>query len=274
MPRVRSVNLGESELNLLSNALTASYERLSEGPLTTGIEDATEVIEALAYALGPGGTPPILLRLQRRDALGHVLAQAELRLDQLDDAPMAFDRLAEALIRRVPIESIQPHRPAGHASRTILGVKLWFAAPLAAGYAFNALGALMFDARFERESYFLEVGVGVVVPGPSGAPNSYGYGGITAELGASKYLTRGDTAIYAGGGLQPRFLFSGDAFDSPLNLAPYGQLGLTLDRSASIRLYADLRLAQNVLPIRVPNASRIPQGAYPTELSGQIGVGW
>lgn len=60
---------------------------------------------------------------------------------------------------------------------------------------------------------------------------------------------------------------------SPFNLAPYGQVGLMVDRTSSMRLYADLRVAQNVLPVRVASLG-VPRGAYPTELSGQIGIGW
>jgi hypothetical protein len=133
------------------------------------------------------------------------------------------------------------------------------------------MGALGFDGRFEREKYFVEIGAGFILPGP-GANKSYG--GVGADLGIDYFLTNADTAFYVGGGIVPRLIFS-DGMNSPLNIAPYLQLGLLFDRSARMRLYADVRVAQNLLPIREnTSGSTTPIDTYPTELTVQVGIGW
>lgn len=285
VPRVRSINVGESQLNLITSFLASSYEKFGGAKVTSDLEGSTEVIEALAFGLGDDGGLPILLKVQRRSDVGVVLAQVELRIETMDDAPVVCDRIAEALVKQVPLETtMNRHNVVLAENRTrprlgtekVLGVKLLFGMPVARAANLNALGAIMFDGRFEKASYFFELGAGFLVPGPSGSPTSEGYGGIVIELGASKYLNSHDTAVYVGGGIMPRLIFSGGVIDSPLNLAPYGQAGVMFDRASRMRLYADLRVAQNVLPVRLSNSpgSTTPRVAYPTEITAALGIGW
>lgn len=282
VPPVRSINVPAPQLQLITELLTASVEAKGGGKVVT--EGATELIEAVAFALGDDGGLPILLKVRRVTATGEILADAELRIVAMDELPTVTDRLVETVIRDVSLPETRNRHNVALAETTVgarmgtekvLGVKLWFGAPFARFANLNTIGAIMFDGRFEKETYFFELGAGFVIPGPSSSPTSEGYGGFLLELGASKYLNAGDTAVYVGGGIMPRLIFSGGLNDSPLNLAPYAQFGVMLDRSTSTRLYADLRVAQSVIPIRLASsASGSIRTAFPTELTAAVGVGW
>lgn len=283
VPRVRSINLSEPQLDLITSFLASSYERYSHEKPVADVASATEVIDATAAGLGENGGLPILIKVHRRNTEGATLAQAELRLEVMEELPVVTDRLAESLVKQVPLEQTQNRHNVAMAenrketrvgTEKVLGAKLWFGMPVARAANLNAIGAVQFDARFERQTYFFELGAGFIIPGPSSSPTSEGYGGVMAELGASKYLNDGDTAVYLGGGLMPRLIFS-SMLDSPLSLAPFAQFGVMFDRASRMRLYADLRVAQNVIPLRLANG---PTGnvrtAFPTEITAAMGVGW
>ena len=82
------------------------------------------------------------------------------------------------------------------------------------------------------------------------------------------------TSPYLGLGVLPR-LMSKDV----TNLAAYGQGGVMFFRDASTRLYTDLRVAQNLLPVGFSTCG-VDYGVcgtrrlYPTEISLNIGVGF
>ena len=99
-----------------------------------------------------------------------------------------------------------------------------------------------FNGRFESTHSFLEFGAGFVIPGGIDAERTYG--GVYGELGANWYLGSASTSPYLGAGVLPRL-----ASSTIINLAPYVQAGLMFFRESSSRLYADLRVAQNVLPV-------------------------
>src|SRR5690606_15838981 len=103
-----------------------------------------------------------------------------------------------------------------------------------------------FDARLEAKSYFLEFGAGVLLPSSSAyeSEEQLAYGGVVGEIGASYYLMHTDVSPYVGAGVMPRVLSA-----SPANLAVYGQAGFMFFRTSSSRLYAELRVAQNVTPM-------------------------
>ena len=54
----------------------------------------------------------------------------------------------------------------------------------ASGGEINPLGTLAFDARLEGERYFIEFGVGFLIPAVVNS-SATSYGGLTAGLGAS-----------------------------------------------------------------------------------------
>ena len=230
----------------------------------------------LSSRRGPGR---LLISAVRRGLDGKELYKADVTAESIDDAQAVCDRLALSLTKRVPAkDTLNRHNVTAAEARLsglpnrigmekVIGVKTSFSGAFASGGEVNPLGTLAFNARLEGDRYFIEFGLGFLVPAVvnSGATS---YGGLTAELGASYYLTDGDVAPYVGGGLSPRLVFSG----SFLNLAPYAQFGVMFMRQSSTRLYVDARLSQNVLPVggSFGNSS----GLYPTELTGAVGIGW
>jgi hypothetical protein len=215
----------------------------------------------------------VLINAVRRQVSGAELYRADVTAESLDDMVPACERLALSLQRQVPIgqtvnrhnvtlaEARSTRRPNRLGSESIFGVKVGFALPVAAFTQVNPLGSLEFNVRLEREHFFFELGAGALIPAVVSS-NSPVYGGITFELGASYFLSEGDTAPYLGAGVQPRLIFAG----SVLNLAPYVQAGLMFSRQSSPRVYAQLRVSQNVLPVG--------DNLYPTELAAQVGIGW
>jgi hypothetical protein len=151
-------------------------------------------------------------------------------------------------------------------SEKSLGVKTAFTAALASTGTINPLGAISFDARLEKERYFIELSVGALFPAVTDSSRP-SYGGITTEVGADYYLSDADTTGYIGVGLMPRLIFGGSIF----NVAPYAQVGVVFWRQSSTRLYADVKIAQNLLPTAFDNGA---VAMYPTELSGQVGIAW
>jgi hypothetical protein len=81
------------------------------------------------------------------------------------------------------------------------------------------------------------------------------------------------TSPYIGLGLMPR-LMSKDV----TNLAAYGQGGVMFFRDASTRLYTDLRIAKNLLPVGFGSCGPVgvcgTRRLYPTEISLNIGMGF
>ena len=260
-------------LQLLIQTNTARYGTLVES-------NAEESLEVLIIGLGEQWHTPYLVHFTRKKGDGQNV-DAQLMFERLEEAPTLIPRLADSVYRQIPLpETLDRHNVSiaesqGGALRVgnqrMLGLKLSFGAPVGGNASFNGIGALGFDGRFEREKYFVEIGAGFILPGPGGNKS---YGGVGADLGIDYFLTNADTAFYVGGGIVPRLIFS-DGMNSPLNIAPYLQLGLLFDRSARMRLYADVRVAQNLLPIREnTSGSTTPIDTYPTELTVQVGIGW
>ena len=230
----------------------------------------------LSSRRGPGR---LLISAVRRGLDGKEIYRAEFTADSIDDAPAVCDRMALSLTKLLPAkDTLNRHNVTAAEARVsakpnrlgmekVFGIKTSFAGAFASGAEVNPLGTIAFNARLEGERYFIEFGVGALIPAVVNA-SSVSYGGLTAELGASYYLTDGDVSPYVGGGLSPRLVFGG----SFLNLAPYAQFGVMFARQSSTRFYVDARLSQNVLPVsnRFGNSS----GVYPTELTAAVGIGW
>ncbi|MFT3840682.1 MAG: hypothetical protein QM723_27075 [Myxococcaceae bacterium] len=239
--------------------------------------NAEESLEVLVIGLGEQWHTPYLVHFTRRKGDGQNV-DAQLTMERLEEAPTLVPRLADSVYRQVPLEETRDRHNVSLAesqggalrvgNQRMLGVKLSFGAPVSGNASFNGMGSIGFDARFEREHYFVELGANLILPGPG---TNKSYGGAGADLGIDYFITNSDTAFYFGGGILPRLLFS-DGMNSPLNVAPYLQLGLLFDRSARMRLYADVRVAQNLLPVR--EGSGTPVDTYPTELTVQVGIGW
>ncbi len=214
----------------------------------------------------------------RRD--GTPVYSAQMRAQSVEDLPEVSARLAQALHQQVPPEKTrtlstitqrEARTPARVAAEQVVGFKTFLAYPL--GASFEPLTGLGFNSRFEQEQYFLEFGFGMLIPA-DGSEGRQGYGGLTSEFGANYYLASANVSPYVGAGLSPRLIFT-ESMGSPANLAAWGQLGVMFLRTHSTRLYTDLRLTQNLLPVnREAEDGFSSDATYPTELSIGIGIGW
>lgn len=238
-------------------------------------QGAAEIVELNFIGLDGARTRKILVNGVRKTMQGEVVHSASIDALSMEDAPTVCGRLATALVRKQTIEETQTRttvteaeaqkRSKRLASTHSLGVKTGVTVPFSPGVAMAPMGSIGFDARFENERWFYELGVGLLIP--VGTANAQGYGGVSADLGASYFLTDTDFAPYVGLGLQPRLAIS----SSPFNLVPYAQLGATLSRKNTMRLYAEARVGQNVLPIS--SAVNTP-GTHPTEFTFNVGLGF
>ena len=240
-----------------------------------------EYLETTAVAL----ENKVLVSTTRRSASGSEIYRAQMSAASLDDFVEVADRLARALVEKVSTDQTQTldnitkteDRPKNRIRATkALGIKTSVGFPLP-DRGFERFLTLGFDGRFDLKVGFLEVGAGVMIPA-SNASNKVGYGGVYAEFGASYYLLNRSVSPYVGAGVIPRLIISNGG--SNINLAPYAQAGVALFRDSSVRLYTDVRVAQNVFPIKATDYSSgstyVPSTTnhYPTELVWQVGIGW
>jgi hypothetical protein len=294
--------------------------------LTLGECSAVEALFADAYALasgqpvarqavpaGPSGEPApaapmvgehvrvsavrlstrIALRAQQVRSDGTAAHAVEMTATGLDDVQPAANRMSQALVKRTSIEQTMTIKNVtqseGRAhNRTftekVMGFKTSLTTPFTSDLELAPMLALQFDGRFETDSYFLEFGAGATIPTDSN--DRRGYGGLFAEFGGSAYLGPEGTPLYLGAGIIPRLFFSSDA--GGVAAAVYGQVGLMFMRTSSTRLYIELRVAQNAMPIKFKTSTKLPVAPtnssgsvytseiskYPTELALQVGIGW
>jgi hypothetical protein len=238
-----------------------------------------EYLDTTAIGLGEG----MLVTTTRHRRDGSPVYSAQMRAQSWDDLPEVSARLARALHERVPPEKTrtlstvtqrETRSPARVAAEEVVGFKTFLDRPLGSG--FEPILGLGFDARFEQERYFLEFGFGMLISSDS-THSRDGYGGLYSEFGASYYLASANVSPYVGAGLSPRLVWSGGE-SSPANLAAWGQLGVMFLRTSSTRIYVDLRLTQNLLPLQRDMGDELPGAPddmrYPTEVSLGVGLGW
>lgn len=291
----QATNLEPGPAQALGQLLAHAYARASGQPVVLPAQAGAALqpgrsLAAAAAALGVdeyldttaiGLSKGLLVTTTRHRRDGTPVYSAQMRAQGMDDLPEVSARLARALHQQVPPEQTrtldtvtlrETRSPNRVAAEQVLGFKTFLAWPL--GARFEPLTGVGFDGRFEQERYFLEFGVGFLVPS-DGSDSREGYGGLYSEFGGSYYLASADTSPYVGAGLSPRLLFGAEN-DSPTNLAAWGQLGVMFLRTSATRLYVDLRLTQNLLAVR--READVPGGAsessYPTELSLGVGLGW
>lgn len=294
----KAINLEAGQVESFGAVCSGAYARVSESQVINptqaqsavgengSLVDAAKSLQAhelveltlidLSSQRGPGR---LLISAVRRGVDGKEIFSAEFTAGSLDDAPEVCERIALSLTKKLAAkETINRHnvtaaearlsaKPNRLGSERVIGVKTSFLGAFSAGATVNPLGSIAFNARLEQERFFIEFGAGALIPAVVSS-SSTSYGGITAEVGASYYLTDGDVSPYIGAGVQPRIVFGGSVF----NLAPYAQVGLMLARQSSTRIYFDARVSQNVLP--VSTGFLMSNGVYPTELTAAIGIGW
>lgn len=264
----------------------AYSEAVAAPPLGAGAprasEGASETLELALIGLARHQGGRILVDATLKDGAGATLHHAQLEAESLEEAPVVCERLARALVTRDTPEAVRGRRnitrAEARASRAavrlgtekVLGIQARVLSPFAVGHTTSPALSLGFDGRFERDGYFIEASAGFIIPASSmgNSSNQLSTNGLFVSAGAAFYLSQSDIAPYLGLGIEPRLsLFSGLS----VGLAPYAQLGLMLFRQSSTRLYAELRVAQNVLPVRTTYSA---QESYPTELGVGLGLGF
>jgi hypothetical protein len=234
----------------------------------------------------------IIVQAARRAKNGDVIYRAEMTATSLGDMEAVAARLARALHEKRPaaetlaLDTVTGKEAMGQ-NRTftekIFGLKTGAMIPLASGRKFEPAVSLAFDTRLETKKYFLEFGGQLTVPTENNDA-ARGYGVLGGEIGGSYYLTDESISPYVGAGLLPRLII-GEGIDTPANMAAYSQVGVMFARESSTRLYADIRIVQNVTPIRWrrpevspwdggPYAEVRGKATYPTEIGLQVGIGW
>ncbi len=247
---------------------------------------ATEYIYATAVRLDTR----IVITATRYAANGTPLHSAKMTATGLDDVEPTSERLAKALSFQQPTAATQTldsvtkteaKRPNRAWSEKVTGFKAGLIYPIGWGHEIAPMMSAGFALRVEGDNHFLEFGVGLILPASADDDKRLSYGGVYGDIGANFYLTHTSTSPYLGFGVMPRLMSR-----EVTNLAPYGQAGLMFFRESSTRLYLDLRLAQNVLPVGFGGGtaqydsvtgdyvSTPTQKLYPTELSLDVGVGW
>ncbi len=232
----------------------------------------------------------ISLRARRHEVGGGVTGSAEIVAAGLDDVEAAAVRLVEALLKGASADDVRTHGTVTARegqkrnrlfSEKVVGVRTGVVLPFASGGEFNAQALFHFDMRLEADSYFLEFGAGGAVP--SQTADKEKYGGLFARVGGAIYLADGEYGPYVGLGVEPRLHL---AEDGSIGFAPYAQLGLMLFRSSSTRLFVDLQVAQNVLPVDTreyeydystyEDSDTVKSGGehHPTEVGILVGIGW
>jgi hypothetical protein len=235
----------------------------------------------------------IVITATRYRADGTFVYQSKMTAHSLEDMPAISDRMAKALFLQVDDEEVRTRDNVvqgetrvknRRASEKIFGFKTGVYFPMAKGADYTSSVGLQFDMRFEMDRFFLEFAGGFIVPTSfsNGCDNydEYSYscvsnksrgrvGGLTAELGASYFLTDGNAAPYFGVGLIPRLIMN-DVTDDAASMLAYAQIGIMLPRDSSTRFYADFRASQGLIETHLDNG----KGVHTTELTIHAGVGW
>lgn len=300
---VAGTNLTADEVAAISETVASAY-RVAQREAVIPIPDARQAIEQAGslqeaakkqganeyvYATAIRLDKHIVLTATRYSASGAPLHSAKMTATGLDDIEPTSDRLAKALVaQRAPSKTVTPDnvtrteakRPNRTWSDKVTGFKTGFTYPIGWSEEISPMMNAGFALRVEGAQHFLEFGVGLTLPATPDSPDRLTYGGVYGEIGASFYLTHSSTSPYAGFGVMPRLMSR-----TVTNLAPYGQAGVMFFRESTTRLYLDLRVAQNLLPVGFEGdtsydsstdhyTSTPERRLYPTELTLHVGIGW
>jgi hypothetical protein len=300
---VAGTNLTPDEVAAITETVASAY-RVAQREAVIPIPEARQALEQAGslqeaakkvgaseyvYATAIRLDQHIVLTATRYSASGAPLHSAKMTATGLDDIEPASDRLARALVahqapsKTVTLDNVtrtEAKRPNRTWSDKVTGFKAGFTYPIGWSEEISPMMNAGFALRVEGARHFLEFGVGLILPATPDSRDHLAYGGVYGEIGASFYLAQSSTSPYAGFGVMPRLMSS-----TITNLAPYGQAGLMFFRESSTRLYLDLRVAQNLLPVGFDGGtsydsstdsydSRPDLRLYPTELTLHVGIGW
>jgi hypothetical protein len=301
---VEGTNLDPGEVEAITQTVASAYQvAQSEAVIpmpetrraieqTGGVQEAAQRLGATeyVYATAVRLDTRIVITATRYSAHGAPLHSAKMTATGLDDMEPTSERLAKALAHQQATNATQTldtvtkteaKRPNRTWSDKVTGFKAGLTYPIGWGHDISPMMNAGFALRVEGNHHFLEFGVGLILPANAGEDARLSYGGVYGDIGANFYLSHTSTSPYLGFGVMPRLMSS-----EVTNLAPYGQAGLMFFRESSTRMYLDLRVAQNVLPVGFGGggehydaetgsyASTPPLRLYPTELTLHVGVGW
>jgi hypothetical protein len=300
---VEGTNLSPGEADAISQTVASAYQVAQHEaviPLfsvrqaieqTGGVQEAARKLGATeyVYATAVRLETRIVITATRYSVSGNPLHSAQMSATGLDDVEPTSERLAKALAsQQAPsatqtldtVTRTEAKRPNRTWSEKATGFKAGFTYPVGWGHDISPMMNAGFALRIEGREHFLEFGVGLILPANASDNDHLTYGGVYGEIGANFYLAHHSTSPYVGFGVMPRLMSS-----EVTNLAPYVQSGLMFFRESSTRMYVDLRVAQNVLPVGFSADNRYDSASgsysstpalrlYPTELTLHVGVGW
>lgn len=235
---------------------------------------ATEYVHVTATRLDQ----KIVITATRYSADGKLIYSAKMSATSLDDIEPASERLAKALVHQTTTTEVrsidnvtqtEQRVPNRTYAQQVAGLKGSFTYPIGWKDTLSPQMSGAVDLRFEGRMHFIELGIGLTFAAGDDNP---GYGGLWLDVGGNLYLTDSNTGPYIGAGIMPRLMS-----ESVANLAPYAQVGVMFMREAKTRLYTDLRVAQNILPVESGGSFITGEGSkdyYPTELTLSVGIGF
>lgn len=261
---IRAANVGSAEVRAAEILFRRRYEQALgaatipedriRGAIATA-DDAGLAAACLALACQTWVTVDVVrldqeiyVTVVERDGAGTVTQRVETVAAGLDALPIAFDRVARALVQNVPIDQVstQPVSSAGGPTSTpnpppaakrkskgesLPGFKLGVHGPLWPGFELAMTSA--FTWRREKKDQFLEVNVGLTLPLGIGDERTWGM--LYGEFGLAHIIpTSAGTAFYAGGGGGLR-IGGYDTFG--VGLGVYGEAGMMLGRKTARRVY-------------------------------------
>lgn len=217
----------------------------------------------------------LVISMSTLDATGKRLKRHKMTAGSVDDFEAVAERLAEALTSDSSVKDTRDldnitTRETKKRKRVFADDRVGFRGGLIVPVAtapFSSVVSGAVEIRYESEDYYAGWGIGMLLPAP-GRSDESSYGGLSAEVNAAYYLSSGAIAPYLGGNLTARILSTG------ANLAPGAILGINFNRDVGASMLLELRLNQNVTPIRVTDDGSDTTFAYPFEPSLNAGVLW
>ena len=225
------------------------------------------------------------LHAELRNPWGSLLFEVRDTALSLDDMELVAQRIAASLARRTALENTrtldnvtlgEARAPNRVFLEKLFGARFALVMPFARHLESQASLLLQFDTRLEQENCFLELAAGFWLPSET---NSHaGLGGFLGHLGGSYYLMHESVSPYVGLGISPR-VFLGE-YAGP-GLAVNAHVGVMFMREASTRLYAEVRVDQNLIKAQretydytASGTTRVAHDVLPTELSIAVGLGF
>jgi hypothetical protein len=290
---VKATNLDQGAADAIGEIVSSAYQAEAK-ETTIGPTDAQKAVDEsggytqAAHKLGAREylyvtavrlETHIVITATRYDADGKYIYSTKMSASGLDDIEPTSQRLARALFNRVSPEEArsldnvthtEQTQPTRVSSQKVVGFKGGFTYATAWKDPIASQVSGSIDLRLENGQHFVEMGIGLTFAAPG---NRYAYGGIWLDIGSDWYLSEGSTSPYVGLGVVP-----GIMGDSLAHVAVYGQAGLMFFRESSTRFYTDLRVGQNVVPIRFDYSTPYDLNAhktlYPTEFTLSMGMGF